>query len=126
MASTPYYAAKGTKPTAFSYWWPSDGRGPIDNDTLALVRGGKNPVLGHLFLNHVLDIKQAFSNYSYIFYQQPLSAMSPAAVVKKGLVAKNLQNTLIEEDQFKQGFVQGPLSATGATLWETAWAKVRS
>jgi spermidine/putrescine transport system substrate-binding protein len=126
MASTPYYAPKGTKPTAFSYWWPSDGRGPIDNDTLALVRGGKNPVLGHLFLNHVLDVKQAFSNYSYIFYQQPLTAMSPGAVVQKGLVAKNLQSTLIEEDQFRQGFVQGPLSTRGETLWENAWAAVKS
>jgi spermidine/putrescine transport system substrate-binding protein len=126
MAATPSYASQGTKPTAFAYWWPTDGRGPIDNDTLAIVRGARNPVLAHLFLNHVLDVKQAFSNYSYIFYQQPLSAMSPSAVVKKGLVAPNLQTTLIEEDQFKQGFVQGPLSTQGETLWENAWAAVKS
>jgi spermidine/putrescine transport system substrate-binding protein len=103
MASTPSYAPQGTKPTAFAYWWPTDGRGPIDNDTLAIVRGARNPVLAHLFLNHVLDVKQAFSNYSYILYQQPLTAMAPAAVVKKGLVPSNLQGTLIEEDQFRQG-----------------------
>jgi spermidine/putrescine transport system substrate-binding protein len=126
MAATPSYAAQGTKPTAFSYWWPTDGRGPIDNDTLAIVRGARNPVLAHLFLNHVLDVKQAFSNYSYIFYQQPLNAMSPGAVVKKGLVAPNLQTTLIEEDQFRQGYVQGPLSTRGETLWENAWAAVKS
>ncbi len=113
MASTPSYAPKGTKATAFAYWWPTDGRGPIDNDTLAIVRGAKNPVLAHLFLNHVLDVKQAFSNYSYIFYQQPLSAMTPPAVVKQGLVPANLQTTLIEEDQFRQGYVQGPLSTRG-------------
>jgi hypothetical protein len=83
-------------------------------------------VLGHLFLNHCIDVEQAFTNYEYIMYQQPLQAMTPEAVVKRQLVAKNLQNTLIEEDQFKQGFVQGPLSAQGASLWETAWAKVRS
>jgi spermidine/putrescine transport system substrate-binding protein len=126
MAATPSYAAQGTKPTAFSYWWPTDGRGPIDNDTLAIVRGARNPVLAHLFLNHVLDVKQAFSNYGYIFYQQPLNAMSPSAVVKKGLVASNLQTTLIEEDQFRQGYVQGPLSTRGETLWENAWAAVKS
>jgi hypothetical protein len=83
-------------------------------------------VLAHLFLNHVLDVKQAFSNYSYIFYQQPLNAMTPQAVVKKGLVAPNLQNTLIEEAQFKAGYVQGPLSEAGQTLWENAWAAVQS
>jgi spermidine/putrescine transport system substrate-binding protein len=126
MASTPSYAPQGTKPTAFSYWWPTDGRGPIDNDTVAIVRGARNPVLAHLFLNHILDVKQAFSNYSYIFYQQPLTAMSPAAVVDKGLVPRNLQSTLIEEDQFRQGYVQGPLSTRGETLWENAWAAVKS
>ena len=52
--------------------------------------------------------------------------MSPGAVVQKGLVAKNLQSTLIEEDQFRQGFVQGPLSTRGETLWENAWAAVKS
>jgi spermidine/putrescine transport system substrate-binding protein len=126
VAAIPYYTPKGVPPTAFAYWWPKDGRGPIDNDMMSVVRGGKNPVLAHLFLNHVLDVEQAFSNFSYISYQQPLNAMTPAAVVKRGLVAANLQNTLIEEAQFKTGLVSGPLSTNGATLWENAWAKVRS
>ena len=55
MAVIPSYAPKGTKPTAFAYWWPSDGRGPINNDTMAVLKGAKNPVLAHLFLNHLLD-----------------------------------------------------------------------
>jgi spermidine/putrescine transport system substrate-binding protein len=126
VAAAPGYAPKGVPPTAFSYWWPKDGKGPIDNDMLALVRGGKNPVLAHLFLNHVLDVEQAFSNYSYILYQQPLNAMTPEAVVQRKLVPANLQNTLIVEDQFKTGYVSGPLSTPAATLWENAWAAVRS
>ncbi|MGA2011017.1 MAG: spermidine/putrescine ABC transporter substrate-binding protein [Solirubrobacteraceae bacterium] len=126
MAATPSYAPQGTKATAFSYWWPADGRGPIDNDTLAILRGAKNPVLAHLFLNHVLDVEQAFSNYSYIFYQQPLKAMTPDAVVTRGLVAPNLRNTLIYPQQFTNGYVQGPLSTAGETLWENAWAAVKS
>jgi spermidine/putrescine transport system substrate-binding protein len=126
MAATPSYAPKGTPASAFAYWWPTDGRGPIDNDTLALVRGAKNPVLAHLFLNHVLDVEQAFSNYSYIFYQQPLNAMTPEAVVKRGLVVPNLRNTLIEEEQFRNGYVQGPLSTAAETLWENAWAAIKS
>jgi len=126
MAATPAYAPQGVKPTAFAYWWPKDGRGPIDNDTLAVLRGAKHPVLAHLFLNHVLDVGMAFLNYSYLFYQQPLKAMTPAAVVKRRLVAPNLQNTLIEEAQFKNGLVQGPLSTRAQTLWENAWAAVQS
>jgi spermidine/putrescine transport system substrate-binding protein len=126
MATAPSYAPQGVKPSAFAYWWPSDGRGPIDNDTVSVLRGAKNPVLAHLFLNHVLDEKQAFSNFKYIGYQQPLNAMTPEAVVQKGLVAPNLSNTLIREAQFTNGYVQGPLSQAGQTLWENAWAAVKS
>ncbi len=126
MATAPSYAPQGVKPTAFAYWWPSDGRGPIDNDTVAVLRGAKNPVLAHLFLNHVLDTEQAFSNFSYIGYQQPLNVMTPQAVVKRGLLAANLNNTLIAESQFKNGYVQGALSQAGQTLWENAWAAVKS
>jgi spermidine/putrescine transport system substrate-binding protein len=126
MASTPSYAPQGTKASAFAYWWPSDGRGPINNDTLSVLRGAKNPVLAHLFLNHVLDIDEAFKNFTYLYYQQPLSAMTPEAVVKQGLVAPNLDTTIIRESQFKNGLVQGPLSTTGEVLWENAWAALKS
>lgn len=126
MAATPSYAPQGVKPSAFGYWWPTNGQGPIDNDTLGVLRGARNPVLAHLFLNHVLDVKQAFSNFSYIYYQQPLNAMTPEAVVKHGLVAPNLNNTLIRESQFRNGYVQGPLSQSGQALWENAWAAVKS
>jgi spermidine/putrescine transport system substrate-binding protein len=126
VAATPAYAPKGTKASAFAYWWPANGHGPINNDTMAVVRGAKNPVLAHLFLNHVLDVETAFTNYGYILYQQPLNAMTPRAVVKRQLVAPNLTSTLIAERQFTAGYVQGPLSSRGNTLWENAWAAVKS
>jgi spermidine/putrescine transport system substrate-binding protein len=126
MAAAPLYAAKGVPPSAFQYWWPKDGNGPIDNDMLAIVRGGKNPVLGHLFLNHCLDVDTAFTNYEYIYYQQPLKAMTSEAVIGRKLVPPNLHSTLIEEAQFRNGLVSGPLSTQAATLWENAWAAVRS
>jgi spermidine/putrescine transport system substrate-binding protein len=126
MAVTPEYAPKGVKPSAFAYWWPKDGRGPIDNDALAILHGAKNPVLAHLFLNHVIDAEAAFTNFAYIGYQQPLKVMTPEAVVHRRLVAPNLQNTLIEEAQFKNGYVQGPQSTQAQTLWENAWAAVQS
>ena len=126
VAAAPFYAPKGTKASAFAYWWPPNGHGPINNDTMAVVRGAKNPVLAHLFLNHVLDVEQAFTNYGYILYQQPLNAMTPQAVVKRQLVAPNLTSTLIAERQFNAGYVSGPLSTRGNTLWENAWAAVKS
>jgi spermidine/putrescine transport system substrate-binding protein len=126
MASVPAYAPSGTPASAFAYWWPADGRGPIDNDTMAVLRGAKNPVLAHLFLNHLLNVDEVFKNFSYLYYQQPINAMTPAALLKQNLIAPNLRTTIIRESQFKQGLVQGPLSTRGETLWENAWAAVKS
>ncbi len=57
MAAVPSYTPQGTPASIFRYWWPTDGRGPIDNDTFGVLRGAKNPVLAHLFLNHLLDVE---------------------------------------------------------------------
>jgi spermidine/putrescine transport system substrate-binding protein len=126
MAATPSYAPQGTRASAFAYWWPTDGRGPIDNDTMAVLRGAKNPVLGHLFLNHLLNTEQVFKNFTFTCYQQPINAMTPESLVKRNLVAPNLRTTIIRESQFNNGLVQGPLSQAGEVLWENAWAAVKS
>jgi spermidine/putrescine transport system substrate-binding protein len=126
MASVPVYISKGTKASVFRYWWPSDGRGPINNDTFAILRGAKNPVLAHLFLNHLLDTKQVFNNFNFLYYQQPINAMTPESLVSKGAIVPNLKSTIIREAQFRNGLVQGPLSQQGEVLWENAWAAVKS
>jgi spermidine/putrescine transport system substrate-binding protein len=126
MASTPTYAPKGTPASVFRYWWPSDGRGPINNDAFGVVRGAKNPVLAHLFLNHLLDVDQVFNNFTFTYYQQPLNAMTPESLIKRGLIPSNLRSVIIRENQFKRGLVQGPLSQKGEVLWQNNWAAVKS
>ena len=126
MASAPYYLPKGTPAKVLRYWWPGNGRGPINNDMFGVLRGARNPVLAHLFLNHVLDPDEAFKNFSFVGYQQPLNEMTPEAVIARGLVPPNLRSTLIRDQQFRTGLVQGPLSQYGAVLWQNAWAAVRS
>ena len=107
MAATPSYAPKGTPASVFRYWWPTDGRGPINNDTFGIVKGAKNPVLAHLFLNHLLDVETAYINFTFNFYQQPLTDMTPQSLVKRGYIPPNLQTTIIREPQFKQGLRAG-------------------
>jgi spermidine/putrescine transport system substrate-binding protein len=126
MAATPSYAPSGTPASVFRYWWPQDGRGPINNDTFSILRGAKNPVLAHLFLNHLLDVETVFTNFNFNFYQQPINAMTPEALVQRKLIAPDLRTTIIREAQFKNGLVQGPLSQTGEVLWENTWAAVKS
>ncbi len=126
MASAPSYAPQGTPPSVFRYWWPQTGLGPINNDMFGVLKGAKNPVLAHLFINYLLDTEVAFKNFTFLYYQQPLNGMTPEALVKRQLVAPNLDTTIVREPQFKNGLVQGPLSQAGEVMWENAWAAVKS
>ena len=65
------YLPEGTGPEILRYWFPSDGKGLVDNDMLVTLKGGKNPVLAHLFINHMLDPEVAKQNFSAIGYQPP-------------------------------------------------------
>ncbi|HEX3981392.1 MAG TPA: spermidine/putrescine ABC transporter substrate-binding protein, partial [Acidimicrobiales bacterium] len=56
MAAAAGYMPKGTPVEVIGYWFPSDSKGPVGNDTMAVLSGGKNPVLAHLFLNYMLDL----------------------------------------------------------------------
>ncbi|HEY1285448.1 MAG TPA: spermidine/putrescine ABC transporter substrate-binding protein [Solirubrobacterales bacterium] len=126
IAAIPYYLPKGTKPSQISYWWPEDGRGMIGNDTFAVLKGAQHPVLAHLFLDYMLDLETAFVNFEFNFYQQPLTGMTPERVIETELVPSNLRTTIMREDQFRHGYVQGPLSAEALGLWESAWSEVKS
>ena len=126
MAAAPQYVPKGTPASVLRYWWPGSGKGPINNDMLAVIKGAKNPVLAHLFLNHIINTQEAFTNFSYNFYQQPVDAMTPEALVKEKLIPPTLQTTLIQRSQFDNGYVEGALSQSAQVLWENAWAAVKS
>lgn len=126
IAVTPTYLAKGVPASAIRYWWPADGRGPTNNDMFVVVKGAKNPVLAHMFLNHLLDTDEVFKNYTYTYYQQPIEAMTPAALIERELIPPTLRSTIVERDRFGQGLVQGPLSQSGELAWQTAWARVKS
>lgn len=126
MTAIKYYLPKGTPVSAVSYWWPEDGRGLMGNDTFAVLKGAPHPVLAHLFLDHILDTETALLNMEFTGYQQPLSEMTPERVVEEELVPENLTSTIVREKQFDYGFLQGPLSAEGMGLWETAWSEVKT
>jgi spermidine/putrescine transport system substrate-binding protein len=126
MAAAPSYVPKGTPGSVLRYWWPGSGKGPINNDMLAVLKGAKNPVLAHLFLNHILDTQQVFSNFSFNFYQQPINAMTPQVLVSKGLIPPTLTSTLIQRSQFDNGYVEGALSQSAQVQWENAWAAIKS
>ncbi len=89
------YLPEGTGPEILRYWFPSDGKGLVDNDLIVLLRGGKNPVLAHLFLNHMLDPEVAKQNFQQIGYQPPQVSLNPDSLVADGLVPENLKSAIV-------------------------------
>jgi hypothetical protein len=74
----------------------------------------------------MLDTEQVFLNFEFNYYQQPINAMTPEVLVAKKLIPPTLTSTLIQRDQFDNGYVEGALSQKGQVIWENAWAAVKS
>ena len=77
------YLPAGTSTDILRYWFPQDGKGLVDNDLMVILRGGKNPVLAHLFINHMLDPEVAMQNFSAIGYQPPQNSITAESLVQQ-------------------------------------------
>jgi spermidine/putrescine transport system substrate-binding protein len=118
------YLPKGVSPKVLGYWFPTDGKGPVGNDTVTLLAGAKHPVLAHTFLNYMLDLPNVLTNISYNGYMQPLTAVTPQRLVKEGLLPPNLMSTAVLPSYFRRGVGEFALPATADALWQQAWLSV--
>ena len=44
MISAKNFLPEGVSPDILRYWFPADGKGPVDNDMLVVLRGGRIPL----------------------------------------------------------------------------------
>jgi len=114
---------KGVDASVLGYWFQPDGKGLIQNDTMAIPANAEHPVLAHLFLNFLLDPKNALLNFNGIGYQQPLNAMDPNSFIAQELVPKNLETAIVKPSDFDNAFEELQLSPTGDRLWQAEWRK---
>lgn len=121
MVAAQYYFPKGQDPTVPRYWSPPDGRGAVGNDTIALLRDGKNPVLAHHFLDYLLGFKVAMRNFSWNGYQPPQTGANPERLVAEGYVPSYLKNTIVRTRDFNRGFMELELSPRVDGLWQDAF-----
>ncbi|HEX9031906.1 MAG TPA: hypothetical protein VF834_08655, partial [Streptosporangiaceae bacterium] len=126
IASAQYYMKGGAKVDVVGYWFPPDGKGPVGNDLIAILRGAQNPVLAHLFQNYLLDQHNALNNYSYTGYMQPISGITPELLVKEQLLPKNLMSTTVLPSYFRRGVMELQIPVTATALWEQAWLQAKS
>ncbi|MGO9078220.1 MAG: spermidine/putrescine ABC transporter substrate-binding protein [Streptosporangiaceae bacterium] len=121
MAAAPQYMPKGTPVEVVGYWFPTDGRGPVANDTNTVLRSAGNPVLAHHFLNYLLDLPNVLENISYNGYMQPLNAITPQRLVKEKLLPPSLMSTAVLPSYFRHGASELQLPVDADALWQQAW-----
>jgi len=115
------YLPEGTGPEILRYWFPSDGKGLVDNDLIVQLRGGKNPVLANLFLNHMLDPEVAKQNFQQIGYQPPQVSLNPDSLVADGLVPENLKSAIVRPEYFDVGYRLLELDTANDAAWHNVW-----
>jgi spermidine/putrescine transport system substrate-binding protein len=119
-----YYLPKGTPASALAFWKAPLGKAPVQNDCFAICSTTKKPVLSHLFLNYLLDNGVAYKNFvDFNGYQPPLNEIDPSALVQKGVVPKNLENSVLTNDDLGPDSLQyGTLTSKGQQLWEDGYS----
>jgi spermidine/putrescine transport system substrate-binding protein len=126
IAAAPYYLPKGVSPDVLGYWFPPDGKGPVGNDLITVLRTAPNPVLAHHFVNYMLDLPNVLTNISYNGYMQPLTAVTPQRLVKEGLLTPGLISTAVLPSFFRRGVMELQLPVTALGQWSQAWLQVKS
>jgi spermidine/putrescine transport system substrate-binding protein len=124
MAAAAYYMPKGVPVERVGYWFPADGRGPVANDTVMLLRGSTHPVLSHLFLDYMLDLPNVLENISFNGYMQPLNGVTPRVLVKEKILPPSLISTVVAPSYFRRGVGELQLPVDADAIWQQAWLVV--
>jgi spermidine/putrescine transport system substrate-binding protein len=115
------YLPEGTGPEILRYWFPADGKGMVDNDMLDTLKGGKNPVLAHLFINHMLEPEVAKENFSAIGYQPPQNSLTPDSLVHEEFIPEYLRSAIVKPEYFDTGYRLLELDPANDAAWHNVW-----
>jgi len=126
MAAAQNYMPKGTPVDVVGYWFPTNGVGPVANDTMTVLSAGKNPVLAHLFLNYLQDLPNVLENISFNGYMQPIAGVTPQVLVQQGILPPSLTSTVVLQSNFDTGLKQLELAPAVGAAYQQAWLRVSS
>jgi spermidine/putrescine transport system substrate-binding protein len=124
MAAAASYMPKGVNVDVVGYWFPTDGKGPVANDTNTVLQSASNPVLAHLFINYLMDEGVALNNISYNGYMQPINGITPQKLVQEQILPRSLMSTAVVPQDFRRGLGELQLPADADALWQQAWLVV--
>lgn len=119
----PYYLPENGDPGVLRYWFPTDGKGVVNNDLMTVLKTGKNPVLAHLFINHMLDPEVALANLGATGYQPPQNTLTADMLVDQEYVPKNLANATVRQSDFAAGYRTLELPPEVESRWQALWQR---
>lgn len=117
---------QGTDPSVLRYWYPKNGKGAVNEDIFVVLKSGKNPVLAHLWLNYMLDLKNAQANAAFTGYQTPHNAIKPDQMVSDGIIPQNLASVVVLPQYFDVGYRELELSPSTDAAWHTVWQEFKA
>lgn len=126
IINAPYYLPKAVSPEVLRYWFPTDGRGTVDNDLMVLLGSGQNPVAAHHFVNFLLDPQVAADNFGFIGYQPPQRSISPSRLVSDGFVPANLETAGVRPRDFTRGYRLLELPPVVEAQWHQIWQEYKA
>jgi Spermidine/putrescine-binding periplasmic protein len=101
------------------YWFPSNRKGAIFNDTVTIPANAQNPVLAHHFLDWMMTYKNAMLNYTWNGYQPPQRKADPATLTTTNsyygepYVFPWLSDAVVHESDFRTGYFEEELTPPG-------------
>jgi len=126
VVNAQYYLPKGQSVDVLRYWFPEDGMGLVDNDLMMVLTGGRSPVLAHLFLEHMLDEKNALQNFGYIGYQPPQNSINDQTLVADGYLPENLATAAVREEWFDVAYRLLELTIENDAAWHQVWQQFKA
>jgi spermidine/putrescine transport system substrate-binding protein len=99
-------------------------------DLTAVCARGRNPVLAHAFVDHLLDFDVAMDNFAWNGYQPPLRGATREAFADPDfrwnrIVPDTLLEAIVTPEQFDAGTVL-QLDAGEESRWTQQWNRVRA
>ena len=91
-----------------------------------MLSGGNNPVLAHLFIDHMLDEKNSLKNFGYIGYQPPQNALDTERLVADGYLPENLATAAVREEWFDVAYRLLELTIENDAAWHQVWQQFKA
>ncbi|MEP9362745.1 extracellular solute-binding protein [Nocardioides sp. CN2-186] len=120
-----FYLPKDVPQTVLKFWAPQD-RAIVTSDTWVINRKARNPVLAHLWMNHLLEQQHAEKMVQYSGLVTPIKGMEVDNLIANGIMDERLLPALPSPHQIANGVYHAPLSKEGETAWQNAWLAVKS